>query len=121
GNQEVFCIAGDGGFAHMWAELETAKRMGIKVIVILLNNQSLGYQRHSEDMKYGAHTDACILGPVDHAAIARACGCEGEKIEDPAAFATALQRAIDARVTTVLDVIIDPDAYPPITVFEGKK
>jgi acetolactate synthase I/II/III large subunit len=120
GEREVFCIAGDGGFAHMWSELETARRMGIKVIVILLNNQMLAYQRHAEDIKYGDHTDACILSPVDHAAIARACGCEGEKIEKPAQFGPALQRAIDARVTTVLDVIIDPNAYPPITTFEGK-
>ena len=31
--REVFCITGDGGFAHVWSELETAKRLGIKVTV----------------------------------------------------------------------------------------
>jgi acetolactate synthase I/II/III large subunit len=70
----VLCIAGDGAFAHMWAELETAKRLGVKLAVIVLNNQILGYQSHAEDVLYGAHTEACELGPVDHAAIARACG-----------------------------------------------
>jgi acetolactate synthase-1/2/3 large subunit len=118
--REVFCIAGDGGFAHMWAELETAKRMGIKVTVIVLNNQILGYQWHAEDAMYGDHTDACQLGPVDHAAIARACGCEGIRVEQPGDFSAALERARQSNVTTVIDCMIDPRAYPPITLFEGK-
>ena len=116
----VVCVAGDGGFAHMWCELESAKRLGVKVTVIVLNNQILGYQSHAEDVQYGAHTDACELCPVDHAAIARACGCEGIRVEQADAFQPALERARRAPVTTVIDVLIDPRAYPPITVFEGK-
>jgi acetolactate synthase I/II/III large subunit len=118
--RDVFCIAGDGAFAHVWSELETAKRMDIKVTVIVLSNQILGYQWHAEDVLYGDHTDACQLGPVDHAAIARACGCEGIRVEDPAELAPALQRAARSSVTTVIDVIIDPKAYPPITLYEGR-
>jgi len=116
----VFCVTGDGGFAHVWAELESARRLGIVVTVIVLNNQILGYQQHAEDVQYGAHTDACALSPVDHAAIARACGCAGERIEAPAEFAPALARAMAAGVTTVLDVMIDPQAYPPLSLYEGR-
>jgi thiamine pyrophosphate-dependent acetolactate synthase large subunit-like protein len=29
-SRDVFCISGDGGFAHVWSELETAKRMASK-------------------------------------------------------------------------------------------
>ena len=119
-SREVVCIAGDGGFAHMWSELETAARMKVKNTIIILNNQILGYQWHAEDALYGNHTDACQLSPVDHAAIARACGCEGARIENPADFKPALERALRSSVTTVLDVIIDPQAYPPITLYEGK-
>jgi acetolactate synthase-1/2/3 large subunit len=117
---EVFCLTGDGGFAHMWSELETAKRMGIKVTVIVLNNQILGYQWHAEDVLYGGHTDACQLSPVDHAAIARACGCNGIRVESADAFAPALEAAIGSETTTVIDVVTDPLAFPPITLFEGK-
>jgi acetolactate synthase-1/2/3 large subunit len=117
---DVFCLTGDGGFAHVWSELETAKRMDVKVIVTVLNNQILGYQSHAEDVQYGAHTDACELAPVDHAAIARACGCEGERIEEPAQYGPALSRALKSQVTTVLDVLIEPKAYPPLTFYEGK-
>ncbi|HTD91089.1 MAG TPA: thiamine pyrophosphate-dependent enzyme, partial [Burkholderiales bacterium] len=119
-SRDVICIAGDGGFAHMWSELETAARMKIKTTVIIINNQILGYQWHAEDVLYGDHTDACQLSPVDHAAIARACGCEGVRIEKPADFKPALERALRSPVTALLDVMIDPKAYPPITLYEGK-
>lgn len=119
-SRDVVCIAGDGGFAHMWSELETAARMKVKTTIIILNNQILGYQWHAEDVLYGDHTDACQLAPVDHAAIARACGCEGVRIDKPADFKPALERALRSSVTTVIDVMIDPKAYPPLTLYEGK-
>jgi acetolactate synthase-1/2/3 large subunit len=116
----VVCLAGDGGFAHMWCELESAKRLGVKVVLIVLNNQILAYQWHAEDVFYGGHTNAVQLAPVDHAAIARACGCEGIRVERADDFQGALERALKAPGTTLIDVLIDPKAYPPITIFEGK-
>jgi acetolactate synthase-1/2/3 large subunit len=86
----------------------------------VLNNQVLGYQWHAEDALYGDHTDAVQLGPVDHAAIARACGCEGIRVEKASDIRPALERAMQNDVTTVIDVMIDPKAYPPITLFDGK-
>ena len=119
-SREVICITGDGAFAHMWSELETVVRMKTKVILIVLNNQILGYQWHAEEVMYGNHTDACQFAPVDHAAIARACGCEGVRIEKPADFKPALERAMRSPQTTLIDVMIDPKAYPPITLYEGR-
>ena len=119
-DRRVVCIAGDGGFAHMWSELETARRMGVTVTLIVLQNQILGYQWHAEEAMYGDHTDACQLMPVDHAAIARACGCEGVRVEKPAQFKPVLERAMNANLTTLIDVMIDSKAYPPITLYEGK-
>jgi len=54
---------------------------------------------------------------VDHAAIARACGCEGHRIEHAAEFLPALRAAMAARKPVLLDVMTDPAAYPPITYF----
>ena len=88
--------------------------------LIVLNNQILGYQKHAEDVMFGAHTDAVDFPPVDHAAIARACGLRGCRVENPADYAAALAEAAAARETTVIDVIVDPEAYPPISSFEGK-
>jgi acetolactate synthase-1/2/3 large subunit len=90
------------------------------VVVTVLNNQSLAYQKHAEDVLFGAHTSAVDLGPVDHAAIAMACGLNGARIERPADYRPALEEAIRAEQTTVIDVLVDPDAVPPVTAFEGR-
>ena len=117
---KVICLSGDGGFGHCWAELETSRRMGLPVVLIVLNNQVLGYQKDAETAFFGDYTDACDFHPVDHAAIARACGVYGVRIEAAADFAPALEAALKADRTTVIDVMSDPNAHPPITVFEGK-
>jgi acetolactate synthase-1/2/3 large subunit len=116
----VHCVVGDGGFAHVWSELETARRNRLKIVVTVLNNQILAYQKHAEDVLFGAHTSAIYFEPVDHAAIARACGLYGVRIEDPADYGPALDRALAADQTTVIDVITDPAAYPPVTSFENR-
>ena len=118
----VVCLTGDGGFAHVWAELETARRMDMPVVVVVLNNGILGYQKHAELALFGAHTDVVAFEAVDHAAIAEACGCRGVRVTAPAAFAPALAEALrtaDGGTTTVIDVVTDERAHPPITSFEG--
>jgi acetolactate synthase-1/2/3 large subunit len=113
----VFSIVGDGGFAHCWSELETARRMKVNIIVIVLNNQILGYQLHGEDFVYKTHSDAADLGPVDHAAIARACDCHGERVATPAEFAPALERALKAGRPALIDLMTDDTARPPLNMF----
>ncbi len=117
-DKRVICVVGDGGFAHAWAELETARRMQLAVPLIVLNNQILGYQKHAETIKFGMHTDAVHFEPVDHAAIARACGLPGMRITEAEQIGPALDEALASSQTFLLDCMIDPDARPPITMFE---
>lgn len=115
----VVCLCGDGGFAHSWAELETLRRLELPVTVVVLNNGILGYQKHAEEVRFGEHTIAVNFAAVDHAAIARACGVQGLRVEGSAAIAPALRDALDAPAPVLLDVITDPDAKPPISAFAG--
>ncbi len=114
----VLCITGDGGFGHVWSELETAHRNGISIVVTVLNNGVLAYQKDAEDVKFGRHTSACVFAPVDHAAIARACGCRGITVKRPGEYLGAVREALAANETTVIDVLTDPEAYPPLTLFD---
>ena len=88
-------------------------------MLTVLNNGVLGYQKDAEDVKFGRHTGACYFAPVDHAAIARACGCRGVRIENAADYLPAVREALAYPGTTLLDVVTDPQAYPPITFFDG--
>jgi acetolactate synthase-1/2/3 large subunit len=116
----VVCLAGDGGFAHCWAELEAAARMGLDLTVLVLNNRILGYQKHAENVKFGDHTDAVYMSDVNHAAVAEAAGCRGIRVREPAELPQALDEALGEPGPVLVDILSDPKAYPPITSFEGK-
>ncbi len=88
------------------------------VVLTVLNNGVLGFQKDAEDTKFGRHTGACYFAPVDHAAIARACGASGVRVEDPADYLPAVKQGLASGGPFVIDVVTDPEAYPPITAFD---
>ena len=115
----VVALVGDGGFAHSWAELETMVRSGIAVTVIVLNNGVLGYQKDAETVKFGKYTSACHFAPVDHTGIARACGVQAVRIEAPADILPALRGAIASGEPWLIEIVTDPDAHPPLSLYHG--
>ena len=118
-DRPVFCIVGDGGFGHVWSELETTRRHGIKVVVAVMNNAVLGYQKHAEDAGLGRHTNVCDFSPVNHAAIAEACGVKGIRVDRAQGIAAAIRGALAADTSVLIDVIADPNAMPPVAAFAG--
>jgi acetolactate synthase-1/2/3 large subunit len=98
-DQPVVACVGDGGFAMTMNGLMTAIEHDIPIVVVVFNNHALGWVLH------GSGPFAAEFKDFDHAAIARAMGCRGVRVEDPAALGPALQEAIAARVPTVIDVI----------------
>jgi acetolactate synthase I/II/III large subunit len=115
----VIAIVGDGGFAHSWAEIETMVRSSVPVVVIVINNGVLGYQKDAETVKFGRSTTACQLGPVSHAEIAHACGCSAIRIDAAGDLAPALSKAIESGRPWLIDVISAPDAHPPLSLYDG--
>jgi acetolactate synthase-1/2/3 large subunit len=94
-------------------------RSDIAVVTILLNNGVLGFQKDAETVKFGTYTSACHFAAVDHASIARACGCGATTISAPGDIGPALDEALAARRPWLIEVMTDPDAHPPISLFEG--
>jgi acetolactate synthase-1/2/3 large subunit len=117
----VACLAGDGAFAHTWQELETAVREALGVTVILLNNGILGFQKHAELHTWGAHTSAVAFAPVDHVAIAAACGADAVRVETPATLRDTLAAALSSGAPTLVEVMTDPAAHPPITAWDDSE
>ncbi len=116
---KVVAIVGDGGFGHVWSELETAVREELPIVVIVLNNGILGFQKHVELIQLGAHTTATDFVAVDHAAIARACGANGVRVSQASELQPALVAALDSGQPYLIDVVCDPNAYPPITAWDA--
>lgn len=116
----VIALVGDGGFAHVWSELEMAVREDIPLTLVVLNNAQLAMQRHGENLGFGRSTTGIRFCHVDHAAIAQSVGATGVRIEDPDDFAPAMKLAMTSGRVAVLDVISSPDAYAPLRIFDGQ-
>ncbi len=106
-DRQVVALCGDGGLAMTMNELETAVRSGAAPVVIVFDNRRFGtIAMHQVNAQLP--TVATELGPIDFAAIARACGAEGVRVSDDQAFEPALRAAIKSRRTTVIHVDQDP-------------
>lgn len=113
-SRTVISLGGDGGFGYVMNELETAARYGVHVVVVVLNNATLGYQRHWEEKAMGRYME-CDFLQVDYAGVAKALGCQSERVADPKDLAAALGRGLAARGPYLVDVIVDPKVNGPVT------
>ena len=113
----VVAVTGDAGFNMTIGDLETAKRAGTNVIAIVVNNAASGYVKALQHAMYGAgNYQSSDLAEMDYAAIARAMGCRGIRVERPDDLASAYRRALSERdLPTVIDVVVtrDPAAMLP--------
>lgn len=119
-DQPVVGFMGDGGFWYHIAELETALRYGINAVFVVLNNHALAFDTHILDFRFQSRAyEIAEYLDIDFAQVARAMGCHGERITDPADLPDALNRAYANSKPTVLDVVIDHDAVGPVTNFDA--
>jgi len=116
----VVALVGDGGFAHCWAELECAMRHGIDVKLVVLNNAVLGFQRNAELGYFKEVTDVCQMLRIDHTQVARAVNCPAFSVADDAALEAALAEAFAMPGSCLIDVMVDPEAFPPVAAFESQ-
>ncbi|MEV5751480.1 3D-(3,5/4)-trihydroxycyclohexane-1,2-dione acylhydrolase (decyclizing) [Actinoallomurus sp. NPDC052308] len=125
-DREVFVLVGDGSYLMMAQEIVTAVAERIKLTIVLVQNhgfasigalsESLGSQRFGTSYRYRNPETGLFDGellPVDLAANAASLGADVLRATTVAEFRSALERARDAEVTTVVHVETDPLAPAP--------
>lgn len=111
--REVVCFAGDGDFQMNCQELASAAQAGAQPIILILNNGIYGTIRAHQERHYPARVSGTTMLSPDFAALARAYGFHGERVETTADFAAAYERARAAKGGAVLDLVISPEALTP--------
>lgn len=113
-NEPVVCIIGDGSYLMSAQELSVAVAERLAIVVVVLNDQALGMVKHGQRLG-GAEAIGFELPTTNFALMAQALGAQGLRIEQPAELATLDWNALFQRPgPTLLDVIIDPEAIPPM-------
>jgi acetolactate synthase I/II/III large subunit len=113
----VLCFTGDGGFYYHLAELETARRCGIAVTVVVNNNSGFGQNltgvRRIAGNRPSRGEELIRFGPTDFTAVARSFGVRGIRVERPSDIAPALTEALHAGEPAVIDVVTDLEPRAP--------
>ncbi|MCB1546453.1 MAG: thiamine pyrophosphate-binding protein [Hyphomicrobiaceae bacterium] len=109
-DRPVVAFTGDGGFMMALAELQTAKRDDLPIIVVVLDDEEISMIRVKQQIKqipiYGVG-----IGGVGWDKLAQGLGADGVIVDREAALADALGAALKSGRTTVIGVKIDGSCY----------
>ena len=116
-HRKVICWSGDGALYYHLTELESAKRRGIAVVLLVNNNSGFGQGwpniQRQQGNKPGDVAELVRFGPTNFADVARMFGLRGIRVEDPAALGPALREAMASDETVIVDVATDIDCRAP--------
>ncbi len=115
-NGQVVVLVGDGSYLMLNSEIATAVMLGLKLVVVVLDNRGFGCINRLQQATGGAPFNN-LLGDcqgeapaVDFAAHARALGATAESVSGIAELEAALARARAAAGTYVISLPTDPIA-----------
>ena len=112
--RQVISLSGDGGFAMLMGDFLTLVQHKLPVKVVVFNNHTLGFV--ALEMKAGGflETGTSLVNP-DFAAMARAVGIHGIRVEDPGELDGAIKDILAHDGPALLDVVTNPQelAMPP--------
>jgi acetolactate synthase I/II/III large subunit len=107
-DRPVLVATGDGSFGFNAIELDTAVRHCAPVVIAVANNGAWQVEVYDQQVTHG-QVVGTKLQFSDYAAMARAFGMHGERVERPEDLPGAVERAFANR-PALLDVVVTPDA-----------
>lgn len=115
-DENVWVVAGDGGFQMNLQELATIRDFGLNINVAILNNGYLGMVRQWQHFFHNdRYSQTPITGP-EYPQLALSYGLAARAVEPGDDIEDAVQWAQEREGCTILDFRIDPEAnvYPMI-------
>jgi acetolactate synthase-1/2/3 large subunit len=117
-DRPVAMFTGDGGFWYHLAEVETAARWGIGVVMIINNNNSLNQEIRPFTAAYGGalhgrHHELWHFRDSSFKAIADAMGVASYRVERPSELPKALDAAFEQKGPVIVDVVTDMEVMAP--------
>jgi acetolactate synthase-1/2/3 large subunit len=119
-DRPVLCFAGDGCFAMASSELATAAMYNAAILIIVANNSMYGTIRMHQERRFPHRVSGTDLTNPDFAALARACGAFGARVERTEDFSSAFDEALASGRPALIEVIVDRHVLTPtLTLPDG--
>ncbi|WDE01144.1 acetolactate synthase 3 large subunit [Thalassomonas actiniarum] len=108
-DSDVICITGDGSIQMNIQELSTCLQYNLPVVIVSLNNRSLGMVRQWQDMIYGGrHSSSYMESLPDFVKLAEAYGHVGIQINHLDELDSKLEQAFAVKNRLVfVDILVD--------------
>ncbi len=104
--RRVMAICGDGGFMMNSQELETAVRLGLDLVVLIINDNAYGMIKWKQaDMEFDDF--GLDLGNPDFVKYADSFGAQGHRVEKKTDIAQLLEQCLGSPGVHLVDVPID--------------
>ncbi|WP_216592611.1 acetolactate synthase [Verrucosispora sioxanthis] len=112
-DRQVCVLMGDGAAGFSLMDVESLARQKLPVVIVVGNNGIWGLEKHPMRAMYGYDVAADLQPELRYDQVVGALGGAGETVAKAADLGPALQRAFDAGVPYLINVLTDPaDAYP---------
>ena len=108
-DRDVYLFVGDGGFQMTIQELGTITQLGLKVKIIILNNNFLGMVRQWQDMFFEKRYSYTELHNPDFITIAKGYGIEGKTVSKRDELSKVLDDFISFDGPFLLEVKIEQE------------
>jgi acetolactate synthase-1/2/3 large subunit len=108
----VLVIDGDGGVMMHIQEMETLRREGLKLLLVVMNDGGYGAEIHKM-RKEGISEDGAVFGRPDFAAIARGFGLAGVTVNNLADLPRLMEDYLAGDLSTVWDFPISDRVVSP--------
>ena len=107
-------FVGDGGFSMLMAELVTAVKYKLPIIVVVVKNNTLGQIKWEQMVFLGNPEFGVDLAPIDFVKFAEACGAVGFRIDDPKECGAILDSALSSNTSgpVLIEAVVDPFEAP---------
>jgi len=104
--RKVLAACGDGGFLMNVQELETAVRLGVAFVALVLRDDGFGLIKMKQIQRYGRSAFVDFQNP-DLVGLAQSFGAKGYRIQSADELLPALNDAFQQRVPAVIDCPVD--------------
>lgn len=108
-DKTVICMAGDGCFQMTLNEMSTAAHNKLAIIVIVVNNGKYATIRMHQEKHYPGRVSGTEIHNPDFAALAKAYGGFGVKVQKTEDFVAAYDQAVASGLLSVIELKIDDE------------
>ncbi len=102
----VICITGDGGFLMNGAEIETAKRLGVSFVILVLSDAKYSLIEWKLKNRFDRSYGVDFQNP-DFVRFAESFGIAGKRVDEPSELEQTLKTALRMNELVLIEIPID--------------